>query len=250
MQNNFFCRSPKLNIYEFPSINSKISSQILYGEKYKILLKKKNFLKIKTSFDNYIGFIKISNQVKKFKPTYKICALKSIILKYPGNSKKYKSNNFLPFGSKIQILKKNKNFIMFEKNKWLNVKDIISLNKKETNFIKILKLFLGIKYKWGGKTHDGIDCSALIQIFYQYNNKYFPRDTKDQIKYSKKKLKRKNFKKGDLIFWKGHVAVCLNSTKLVHAYSPEKKVIIMPIKKTIDRIEKTAHLKVKKITKI
>jgi hypothetical protein len=115
VQNNFFCRSPKLNIYEFPSINSKISSQILYGEKYKILLKKKNFLKIKTSFDNYIGLIKISNQVKKFKPTYKICALKSIILKYPGNSKKYKSNNFLPFGSKIQILKKNKNFIMFEK---------------------------------------------------------------------------------------------------------------------------------------
>jgi len=95
-----------------------------------------------------------------------------------------------------------------------------------------------------------MDCSALIQVFYQYNNKYFPRDTKDQIKYSKKKLKRKNFKKGDLIFWKGHVAVCLNSTKLVHAYGPEKKVIIMPIKKTIDRIEKTAHLKVKKITRI
>ena len=111
-------------------------------------------------------------------------------------------------------------------------------------------MFKGIKYKWGGKTFNGIDCSALIQIFYQYNNKYFPRDTEDQIKYSKKNLKRKNFKKGDLIFWKGHVAVCLNSTKLVHAYSPEKKVIIMPIKKTIDRIEKTAHLKVKKITRI
>ena len=44
-----------------------------------------------------------------------------------------------------------------------------------------------------------------------------------------------NFKKGDLIFWKGHVAVCLNSTKLVHAYGPKKRVIIMPIRKTIDR---------------
>ena len=73
---------------------------------------------------------------------------------------------------------------------------------------------------------------------------------KIKLSIQKKNLKRKNFKKGDLIFWKGHVAVCLNSTKLVHAYGPEKKVIIMPIKKTIDLIEKTVHLKVKKITRI
>jgi len=156
----------------------------------------------------------------------------------------------LSFLSKIQIIKKNKKFIKFDKNKWLNIKDIKSINQKEKNFLKILKLFLKCKYMWGGKTFKGIDCSALIQIFYQYNNKYYPRDTKDQIKYSKKKLKRKNFKKGDLIFWKGHVAVCLNSTKLVHAYGPKKRVIIMPIRETIDLIEKTANLKVRKISRI
>ena len=139
---------------------------------------------------------------------------------------------------------------MFDNQKWLNVKDISPINKKEKNFLKILNLFKDCKYKWGGKTFNGIDCSALIQIFYQYNNKYFPRDTKDQIKYSKKNLKRKNFKKGDLIFWKGHVAICLNSTKLIHAYGPKKKVIIMPIKRTIYQIEKTVNLKVKKISRI
>ena len=86
--------------------------------------------------------------------------------------------------------------------------------------------------------------------FLSNNNKYFPRDAKDQIKYSKKSLKRKNFKRGDLIFWKGHVAICLNSTKLIHAYGPKKRVIIMPIKRTIYQIEKTANLKVKKISRI
>ena len=197
-----------------------------------------------------MGYIKSSKYVNKFKPTHKVSVLKSRIFKYPKNLAKYKSKKFLSFSSKTQIIKKNKNFIMFDKNKWLNIKDIKLINQKERNFLKVLKLFLKCKYKWGGKTFNGIDCSALIQIFYQYNNKYFPRDTEDQIKYSKKNLKRKNFKKGDLIFWKGHVAVCLNSTKLVHAYGPEKKVIIMPIKKTIDLIEKTAHLKVKKITRI
>ena len=139
---------------------------------------------------------------------------------------------------------------MFDKNKWLNIKDTKLINQKEMDFLKILKLFLKCKYKWGGKTFSGIDCSALVQIFYQYNNKYFPRDTKDQIKYSKKSLKRKNFKRGDLIFWKGHVAICLNSTKLIHAYGPKKRVIIMPIKQTINLIQKTANLKVKKISRI
>ena len=250
MHSNFFCKSSHLNLYKKPSYKSKISSQILFGEKFKILFKKKNFFKIKNSYDKYVGYIKSSNYVNNFKPTHKISVLKSRIFKYPKSPIKYKSKNFLSFSSKIQIIKKNKNFIMFDKNKWLNIKDIKLINQKERNFLKVLKLFLKCKYKWGGKTFNGMDCSALIQVFYQYNNKYFPRDTKDQIKYSKKKLKRKNFKKGDLIFWKGHVAVCINSKKLIHAYGPKKKVIIMPIKQTITLIEKTANLRLRKISRI
>ena len=63
-------------------------------------------------------------------------------------------------------------------------------------------------------------------------------------------MKKGKFKKGDIIFWEGHVAMCLNSKKLIHAYGPEKKVIIMPIIKTINRIQRTAKLKVKKISRI
>ena len=50
----------------------------------------------------------------------------------------------------------------------------------------------------------------LIQLFYKYNNKFFPRDTSEQIKFKKGK-KKINLKAGDLIYWKGHVALCLNS---------------------------------------
>jgi len=244
VHSNFFCKSSHLNLYKEPSYKSKISSQILYGEKFKILLKKKKFFKIKSSYDNYVGYIKSSNYVNKFKPTHKVSVLKSRIFKYPKNLAKYKSKKFLSFSSKTQIIKKNKNFIMFDKNKRLYIKYIKLINQKERNFLKVLKLFLKCKYKWGGKTFNGIDCSALIQIFYQYNNKYFPRDTKDQIKYSKKNLKRKNFKKVDLIFWKGHVAICINKNSLIHAYGPKKKVLIMNIKKTINEIRQNANLEV------
>ena len=71
-----------------------------------------------------------------------------------------------------------------------------------------------------------------------------------QHKFSKGKLKNFEFKKGDIIFWKGHVAICLNSKKLIHAYGPKKKVVIMPIIETINTIQKTAELKVKKISRI
>ncbi len=241
MQNNYYSTSPCINIYEHPSINSKISSQIIYGEKFKILKKVKNFLKIRTFYDRYNGYIKSKKFVNKFNPTHKVKVLKTKI---------YKSNNFLPFSSEIEILKKRKSYVMFKKNKWIKLKDITLINKKEKNFIKIFKLFTNCKYKWGGKTYQGIDCSALVQIFDKFNNKFFPRDTVDQIKYKKGSVIKKKFKKGDIIFWKGHVAVCINSKKLIHAYGPEKKVIIMPIQKTIKRIERTAKLKVKKVFRI
>ena len=241
MQNNYYSIYPCINIYEKPSTYSKISSQIIYGEKFKVLKKVKNFLKIKTHYDKYHGYIIKKKFINNFNPTHKVKVLKTKI---------YKSNNFLPFSSEIEVLKRKKNYIMFKKNKWIKQKDITVINKKEKNFVKIFKLYLNCKYKWGGKTYRGLDCSALVQLFYKFNNKFFPRDTVDQIKYKKGSITKKKFKIGDIIYWKGHVAVCINSKKLIHAYGPKKKVIIMPIKETIKRIKNTANLKIKKICRI
>ena len=59
--NNYFCNKSYVNIYEQPKTNSKISTQIIYGEKFKVLKKLNNFLKIKTSYDKYVGYIKNNN---------------------------------------------------------------------------------------------------------------------------------------------------------------------------------------------
>ena len=240
VQNNFFCNYPYINIFENPSNNSKISSQIIYGEKFRVLGKVKNFLKIRTSYDRYQGFIKNNKFEKKINATHKVKVLKTKI---------FKSNKFLPFSSEIEILKKKKNYVMFKKNKWIKTKDINPINQKDNNILKILRIFLNCNYKWGGKTYKGIDCSALIQLFYKFNNKFFPRDTVDQVKF-KKGVKIKKFKLGDIIYWKGHVAICINSNKLIHAYGPKKKVLVMDIYKTISLIKKTANLEVKKVFRI
>jgi len=246
VKNNKFYKKPISNIYKRPSDVSEITSQILYGEKFKILSKNKNWIKIKTSFDNYIGYIRDENYTNYRKPTHKVFSLKVNIF----NKQKNKTKYFLPFASKILIIQENKKFVEFEKNKWIKKTDIKKISHIEKDYLKILKLFLKIKYIWGGKTYKGIDCSAILQLLYYYNNKFYPRDTKDQIKYSTKNSKKKIFKKGDIIFWKGHVAICVNSKKLIHAYGPEKKVLIMPITETINRIERTAKLIVKKVSSI
>ena len=246
MKNNFFYKNQFSNIYKKTSNLSEVTSQILYGEKFKILLRNKKWIKIKSLFENYVGYIKNEKYAIKHISSHKVCVLKANIYIKPNK----KTKKFLPFASKISVIRKNKNFVEFENNKWLKQNDLKKINFKEKDFVKILKLFLKTKYVWGGKTYKGIDCSALLQLYYYYNNSFYPRDTKDQIKYSREKPKKKIFQKGDIIFWKGHVAICINSKELIHAYGPEKKVLVMPIIKTIDRIKKTANLNVKKISSI
>ena len=170
------------DIFEKKSRSSKLSSQMIYGEKFKILKTYKNWLKIKTLYDNYNGYIKKKNFREKFNPSYKIKVLKSFVYKKK-YSKFIKSNKYLPFASKLEVLKGKKSFFEFEKNLWIKKSDVLKIDYFEKNFEKIYKMFLNVSYKWGGKTFEGIDCSALLQIFFQYNDISIPRDTKDQVKF-------------------------------------------------------------------
>ena len=227
-----------INIYEDKKKSSKLSSQILYGEKFSIIKKYKDWYKIKTDYDKYVGFIK-SKKFKEFthKPTHKVSSLKANVFSKPLKSSKIKMK--LSFTSLLQIKSRKNNFLNFD-NYWIQKSDVVPINYKEKIFYKIT-IFKNVKYKWGGKKFDGIDCSGLVQLFYKFNNLYCPRDTGPQFRYFKK---FKSIKKNAIIFWKGHVAVCLSKRKLIHAYGPKKKVVIMDIKKTINLIEKTAKLQV------
>ena len=229
-----------VNLHKKPSTRSEIVTQMIYGDSFSISKKNKKWLKIKIKEDNYKGYI----QNKKFsillKPTHKIKILKAKIYKFPNNKKK---NGELSFGSKIKVTDKKAKFFKFSKG-WVSKNDVKPLSYKEKNLFEKISIFKNIKYKRGGKSFKGVDCSALIQLFMNFNNRYCPRDANDQVRYFKRNIKLNNIKKNDIIFWKGHVAVALSNKKLIHAYGPKKKTIIMGINQTINRIEQTANLKV------
>ena len=230
-----------INVYKKKNIKSGVVTQLLYGDTFKKLKKTGSWIKIKNNIDNYKGYIKSKNFPPNQKNTHKVFNLYANLYSKPNTKNKLKKK--LSFGSKIKVVKKKNNFYKFE-NLWIKKKDIKKINYKTKNTFENIEKFLNVKYKWGGKHFSGVDCSGLIQLFFNYNNKFCPRDTKNQIKYFKKKVKIKNIKKNDLIFWKGHVALAISKTKLIHAYGPLKMVTTMPISNTIKRIYQTAQLKI------
>ena len=159
----------------------------------------------------------------------------------------YKNSNFkekigkLSYVSKIKVEKTVSKFAKFQ-NGWIEAKNIKPIKYKNKNIFKDIQIFKGTKYKWGGKTFNGIDCSALVQVCLNFNNEHCPRDTDKQVNFFKKNINLKNIKKNDIIYWNGHVAVAISKKKLIHAYGPRKKTLVMNILETIKLIKKTANL--------
>ena len=236
-----------INVYKIKSTKSEVVTQLLYGDTFKKIKKNGSWIRIKNDVDNYKGYIKKKNLTSNQKNTHKIYNLKVNLYSKPNTKSKVKKQ--LSFGSKIKVVEKKNNFYKFD-NLWIKKKDLKKINYKTKDIFKNIKKFINTKYKWGGKHFDGIDCSGLIQLHFNFNNKFCPRNAEDQIKYFKKKIELKNIRKNDLIFWKGHVAVAISKHTLIHSYGPLMKTTLMPIKKTINIIYKTANLKVIGIRRI
>ena len=244
-------KSSIANIYKKNNKNSGIVTQILLGEDFKSQNKIGKFYKGYKVYDKYKGFIEAKDlHLDKNKKTHKIISKECNVYKKPNN--KYKLNKKIFFNSRISILNYKNNFIQ-TKNGWILKKNIKPINFRKKHFLDNIKLYLNTKYLWGGNSPKGLDCSALVQELLKFNNIYCPRDSKDQKKFFRKEISIKNIRKGDLLFWKGHVAIALSNKKLVHAFGARKKVVIMGIKETIKKIyskSKLPLLCVKRIKKL
>ena len=227
-----------INLYKKPSKKSEVITQMIFGESFSISKKTKNWLRVKIKEDGYKGFIQNKKFSNFLKPTHKIHVLKAKIYKFPN---KKKILNELSFGSKIKVTENKGKFFKFSKG-WISKNEVKKNSFKEKDPFKKIVIFRNIKYKWGGKSFKGIDCSALIQVFLNFNNKFCPRDAKDQVRYFKKKIRLSNIKKNDIIYWKGHVALALTNKMLIHAYGPMKRTVIMDIDQTIKRDRKSTRL--------
>jgi hypothetical protein len=244
-------KSSIANIYKKNNNKSEIVTQILLGENFITQSKFGKFYKGYKAYDKYKGFIEAKDlHLDKNKKTHKIISKECNVYKKPNN--KYRLSKKIFFNSRISILDDKNNFIQ-TRNGWILKKNVKPINFRKKHFLDNIKLYLNTKYLWGGNSPKGLDCSALVQELLKFNNIYCPRDSKDQKKFFRKEISIQNIRKGDLLFWKGHVAIALSNKKLVHAFGPRKKVVIMEIKETVKKIyskSKLPLLCVKRIKKL
>ncbi len=213
-------------------------SQLLYGEMVKVFEIKKDYAWVQSLRDDYVGYTAINNlKLKKLIPTHKVIALRSIIYKLPDI--KSTAITELSFNSLIDITGKIKNkFYKIKNLGWCHKNDIVKINIKSFDPVETAKKYLHTPYLWGGRNSIGIDCSGLIQNIYQINNKYFPRDTDLQEDFVTTEVAEKNLRKGDLIFWKGHVAMMIDNKNIIHANAFHMRTEIEPLRQAKLRIKK------------
>ena len=237
--------TPCTPLYSQRNENISLETELLFGESVSILEKRKNWIYCRAHNDNYLGWIKAENIGPQIQNNYKISSLCSVV-KAKADVKS-KTLFTLPFGCKLKITDIEKHwarleFIDYNDNTqtgFISKNHIICANKFEQDWLKTAKLFLNVPYKWGGRTFLGIDCSALIQLSLSMVGMFISRNTKQQVEeFETIKGRKKNFTKGDLIFWEGHVAICINTNQLLHANDFHMKSKIEKIDTAILRIKK------------
>ncbi len=239
---------PVISLYQKASLMSKVTTQALYGENFKVLEKHKKWYLIELKDDNYKGWTSEYNNKIFFETTHIVNVSNTWVLSSPNIKSKPLMKLFS--GSKLKVLDFHETWFLVEvyKNKITNgyiPKSHLTKLNKHLHWLKIIKQFQNAPYFWGGKTINGIDCSGLLQLGTKFSGLNIPRDTHDQEKYFKNTIfesKSDNlkifsdFKKGDIIFWKGHVAIIINKNKLIHANAHHMKVKIETIASALKRI--------------
>ena len=147
-----------INLHKKPSKKSEIVTQMIFGDSFIVSKKTKKWLKVRIKEDGYKGYVQNKNFSQFFKPTHKINVLKAKVYKFPNQREKV---NEVSFGSKIKVLEKRLKFYKFSKG-WIKKNDVRPMSYKENDPFKKITIYKNIKYKWGGKSFKGIDCSALI----------------------------------------------------------------------------------------
>jgi cell wall-associated NlpC family hydrolase len=111
------------------------------------------------------------------------------------------------------------------------------LKARAGDFVTVAEMFLNAPYLWGGKTALGLDCSGLTQAALQAAGIPCPRDSDMQELSLGKPVALADMRRGDLIFWKGHVAIARDPESLIHANAHHMMVAIEPASEAVARIK-------------
>jgi cell wall-associated NlpC family hydrolase len=190
--------------------------------------------------DGYVGYIPAGALREPGpSPTHKVVALRTLV--FPGPSAKLPPVEALPLGCRLAVARVEEPFAVTASGGYVPARHLAALDSAERDFVTVAERFLGAPYLWGGKTSLGVDCSGLLQVaLTACGVPSCPRDSDMQETalgeplgppFDLSKLRR-----GDLMFWNGHVAIVRDPATLIHANVFHMAVAWEPIAEAIGRI--------------
>jgi hypothetical protein len=188
--------------------------------------------------DGYVGWIPAAALGGPGpEPTHKVVAVRTLV--FPGPSIKLPPLAALPFGARVAVTDIAEPFSVTANGGHIPTRHLAPFTFAEPDFVAVAERFLGTPYLWGGKSSLGIDCSGLVQLALGASGFACPRDTDLQERALGAPVTSPDFsqlRRGDLIFWTGHVAIARDPQTLLHANAFHMAVAHEPIAAAVARI--------------
>ena len=188
--------------------------------------------------DGYVGWLPDRALAKPAAaPTHKITALRTFA--FPGPSIKLPPVETLVMGTTLTVLREEGAFAITREGWYLPLRHVGRIDEYEHDFVAVAERFVGTPYLWGGKSSLGIDCSGLVQIALAASGTRCPRDSDMQqgsIGRALDPTQSKKLQRGDLVFWKGHVAIARDANSILHANAHHMATVIENTRDAVARI--------------
>jgi cell wall-associated NlpC family hydrolase len=185
--------------------------------------------------DGYVGWLPASALLApSAEPTHRVAALRTFV--FPEPSIKAPPVEALPLGARIAVLRLDGPFAVTAGG-YIPANHVAPLMQTESDFVAVAERFLGAPYLWGGKSSLGVDCSGLVQVALTACGVVCPRDSDMQEAAPGAQSSLAGLRRGDLLFWKGHVAIARDAATLIHANAFHMAVAIEPVAEAVARIE-------------
>jgi cell wall-associated NlpC family hydrolase len=189
--------------------------------------------------DGYVGWLPDTALARPAaSPTHKVTALSTFA--FPGPSIKLPPIETLVMGSRLTVIGEKEMFAVTGAGFYVPKRHLAGLNDRASDFVEVAERFIGTPYLWGGKSSLGIDCSGLVQVALTTAGVGCPRDSDMQQDALGRLLDTDELHqlfRGDLLFWKGHVAIARDANSIVHANAFHMATVVENTQDAIARIK-------------
>jgi cell wall-associated NlpC family hydrolase len=227
---------PQAPLRREPRPDAPLETEALKGERVTIYdIDDEGWAWGQLAADNYVGWLPANALAAAgATPTHKVKTLRTLV--FPGPSIKLPPVEALPLGARLAIARVEDRLAVTSTGGYVPTAHLTPVGDNESDFVAVAERFVGTPYLWGGKTSLGIDCSGLVQTALTACGIVCPRDSDMQEAALGTPADASRLKRGDLVFWKGHVAIACDETSLLHANAFHMAVAIEPTTVAIARI--------------